>query len=324
MIQKTAYDRAEEKFITRPLKKLGNISLDELSYDQSRKLISELTSILEKEDRFNALDGNLPKLKRSFEGVKSKMSNTIEQLQEFRQASRPLSSIELYSITNSNQPISLMFIRNKCERVETLGGTGFDDNQLFYLFDEDVIHYYRSELNLVTDAQRESYKASEDYPRREAEIKVKKEEMFNTIYYVEHSNPFKNKQIIFDDNRIKIQVSTNSGNSVSEAKPPKAIKRIDLSQLPIETEDKPDSEITDYLPLNLDPTSIKEVKTNLNDLALVFLFKIADKQITEYDFVVRDQKAWHIKDPVFSPSFLRVMLANTESGDLYYDELHRF
>ena len=318
--KRVKYGMVKKRLIEIPKALIKNIDYDALNYEQCKEMKDQLSRILGREAELEELEGHNPEIRQEYNVITKLIKSQIHKLKEYQDALAPMTLPEITSAVVSAQHVSRVFIENKCKKIENLGGSSFQDNKLFYLYNQDVFNYFHADLGSVRSPdQKETYKLSDDYRQKQRVLAKLKEDFDETVFYIEVHDPFRQAQYDEQTQSFKIIISSDIGNNMGEARPAKCLNRINLSELPFVTESNSYGGKDHKLLIPIPIQKARELQQSAQSISLYFLFKIKYSALKVYKFSDFQGETKVIQDPVFAPSFLRVIAAGKD-GPNHYDE----
>lgn len=323
------YKAVKNEIIAKPERIINGIDFNTLTYEQSEKLKLELininnTSMIE----IKKVEGNNPILIKNYNEIKSRIDKTLIELHKFSEANKPLTNSEISQKVFSGKDISIDFIENKCKK---------GDADIFNIYDLDVFYYYSLE-GYDTDLKKEVYKKSKDYQEQLAELKKLRTDLFNTTYYVKEEELFNSVEYDIKKKGFNLTINTNWGMGTASAKPPKSVSVAYgfLSSGYVQLKKLPSIEVADnffgqgikneMLFIPVDEIKGLEIEENKEDIVVYYLFKPSNKESVKYKFynnVSNSYAGWYdMTSKVITSLTLRIIVANKNSGKIYYDKIY--
>ncbi len=215
-----------------------------------------------------------------------------------------------------------------------------------YILDLDVLSYYGLEDKYDTPVKKKVFMKSQEYAYKLSELKEKKAEMLKSEYYIDiilfafdwNEKSYNVKKGGFE---IKLhpvichclEIGSRYSNNIARCTP-KMVDQYLLSPLPT----------SEYFFIPMNELDGLDIENNPDKMKIYFIFKIASKMKTiKIPCIMYGQrtyyKEYHYKDNPFMPgeqrtynneffnvpntNKVRVVIANEETGKVYFDQTYQ-
>ncbi len=214
---------------------------------------------------------------------------------------------------------------------EVIGGMEQADEKVDAIYDLDVFSYFDfGDDYPETDLKKEVYRKTPEYKERLSELQKKKAQLANTDYYVKADRPFESNNYDVKRRGFDIALGENWGEGTMSARAPKSISGFLFPPLP--TKNYPQKEFGQgiyeerlFLPVNEEAGL--QIENDPDKVAVYFIFRVNDKQTVHFKFesVMSDGSIeWYvITQKLLYADRVRVLIANEETGDIYFDKLYK-
>lgn len=171
------------------------------------------------------------------------------------------------------------------------------------------------------------FKKTQEYKDKLDTMKTLRQEMLNKYYYIVLEDKFgnynvKKKGFWIDMGQIKMTLN----NEKRMTHTPRSIYRFYFPALPVEYMQDVffgDALIVQYLFLKMDECKGLEIENDKVNTKIFFIFKIDNKEYNNFVYKFDDvYKEWYkILDKLLPAGRIRLVVANTQTGKVYYNKL---
>jgi len=195
-------------------------------------------------------------------------------------------------------------------------------SDLATIFRLDVYRYFNLADQYDTDLKRKVFEKSGGYKEKLAQLKAEKERLRQVDYYLVLSNDLGNY-----DTRLggfQVSVGWNLGVGTSEARAPKSADGIYFPSLPTKTVPFLNGAIpgvnSQELLLPMAEETALTVENNKGRVRAYLFFRLEDVQQVSFEYYSTSGDWFDIKQELPTATFVRVIVAHTDSGEVYYDK----
>jgi len=348
------YNNVKENVVIAPDKIMNYINYNTLTYDQSEKLILDLTNINNSSKaEIQKLVGNNPIITDKYNETKLKIEKTLVKFKEFSEQNRPLSDneIELYLKDNSKQlPIETIFKYFKKIDRELLPYDEWSERPAFYsIYYLDVFSYYKLNDKYDSELKKQVFKKTEEYNKLLTELKALKSQALSSFYYHIGFNNVGGESFTtrgpgyVTDGSVDYAVNYNLklkafAITIGEVLPyhclssfmPKVIDDLEFSTLPTKKVYDLWQSKNSYREILLIPTTddiALEIETNRENIEVLLLFQIKGiekRKLNDIDFQRDNHNNYGCKEPVevVATKNIRLLIYNKSTNKIYFDKTY--
>jgi hypothetical protein len=211
-----------------------------------------------------------------------------------------------------------------------------DVGQINSIFDLNVFEYNNLYEEYDTELKQEIFKKTEQYKNLLSELKIKKGELTEKLYYTIKQEEFSEIDYNIKKKGFEIIISTNTGLGTLSTRTPKSIclqngENILLKSLP--TFKKPSSNLVkgvfeEILFLEITEEDGLEIENNRDDIQLYYFFTPTKKEKSSFKYFNYDTgrfNGWYTLNNIdIISEIVQIVVANKITGKIYYNKTFHY
>jgi hypothetical protein len=197
------------------------------------------------------------------------------------------------------------------------------------IFRLDVYRYFKLKDQYDTDLKRKVFEKSDAYEEKLAQLKAEKEKLRQVDYYLVLSNDLGNYDTRLGGFPVSLGLNIDFGWVAHDAQAPKSVDRIYFPSLPTKTLPIKIAGETITIPgvgrevllIPMAEEMALTVENNKGRVHAYLFFRLGDVQQVSFEYYSASDRQWfHVKQELPTATFVRVIVANSDSGEVYYDK----
>lgn len=307
--------------LTSPLSVVKSIDYEKLEYDQCLILIKDLKDAqkLAKEEIL-ILTWTHPILDKDYMNFEESISIEIDKLEKWESDNRPLTNVQISNHVFTKAPIDLNFISNNISEATY---------EIYSIYNLDVFRYFNL-YDYNSDLEKAVYKSSEEYKRQLKELKLKKNDLLRTTYFIHEEELFDSDYDI-KKKGFYILIRSNYGFGTVSAQAPKSfgspsssfqLKTLPSKNIPLSYEIFGKGIMDEKLFLQMAPEIGLKIERNKKDVDVYFLFVPKGKETVKYQHNNMSHGWFEMTEEVITINRVRIIVINKVDESVYFDKIY--